>query len=467
MSGGVYTTDKSKSLGSLSDTDFDNLVDGEVLKYNATEELWVNGTAGSPAGTEIVDTQNIRSLTTNTATNLTSGAVNNIILGEDCGDGIVNGDYNTIIGKNILNVGDPNRNILIGEGVGLRTIGGYNVCLGFNISNNISQGLSASDNVMIGRNVGGSNTNGSSNVFIGKDVNIGNAGTSLFNNVMIGKLAGSNCRTNQNVFIGHASGQVNINGNNNTSVGNKSGTGNNSNNTINIGNEAGRVRPTGQDHAICIGTQTGNFNSGAYSIQIGYRANYNTPPAYQRVIVINATGAILESTQSDTCKIAPIRPIAHHLGAGIPFYDTTTSELSVSSTDITKFHAEFITDPTDITTSGATIVFNSTIYNTNSGYNTGTGVFTAPANGFYRFECFYQLSTNDAITLTWKVNGTINKIDEVYNAHGGSAYRSYTTSWVGIMGAGDTIELAVFAITGTLRFSKGAKNGLTGYYIGK
>jgi hypothetical protein len=368
-----YSSRGTPTLEQIKNVSADTAANGEILIYNGTTELWENGTAGGGA-TEIVDTQNIRSLTSNTGTALTAGALNNVILGEDCGDTITTGDNNILIGKNIVRAGtNPQRNILLGENIGLQTTGGYNVCLGFNISNNISQGLFANNSVMIGRDVGGGRTVGGDNVFIGREVSKNNNGVSINNNVMIGRQAGSDCRTSSNTFVGYGAGQVNVNGSNNTSVGLKAGTGNNSSSTINIGAEAGRVRPSGQDHAICIGTQTGNFNSGAYSIQIGYRANYNTPPAYQRVIVLNATGSALESTQSDTCKIAPIRPIAHHLGAGIPFYDTTTSELSVSSTDITKFHAEFNTDPTDITTSGATIVFDTTTYNINSGYNNTTG----------------------------------------------------------------------------------------------
>lgn len=442
------------------------LADGEVLLYNEATEEWINGSAGGGA-TEIVETQNIRSLTNNTGTNLTASATNNILLGENVGLGLQTEDNNIQIGHNINTINQGVRNILIGDNLGLSTTGSYNIVLGSNIGTHPTIGISASRNIMIGQNVGGTRVVGTYNVFIGEDVNAGNNGTSLINNVFVGRSAGRNCRASENTFIGRGAGINNINGTNNTSIGHNSAPNNNSSHTVNIGVEAGRSRPTGEDYAICIGSQTGNFGSGQYSIQLGYRANYNTPANYKRVIVINATGVALESTQSDTCKIAPIRPVAHNLGAGIPFYDTTTSELTVSSTDITKFHAEFNTDPNDITTSGATIVFDTTTYNTNSGYNTGTGVFTAPTNGMYRFECFYQLSTNDAITLTWEVNSVINKIDEVYNAHGGSAYRSFTTSWTGIMGAGDTIELSVFAITGTLRFSKSAKNGLTGYYIGK
>ena len=927
---------------------------------------------GSNSVISIVESTNLISVDLSAGLLLTSDAENNIILGKDCGNGITTSNNNTLIGNNIMKLGNGQRNVLFGENIGLQTTGNYNIVLGNNIGNNISEGILSSYNVMIGHNIGGGRIVGSSNVFIGKEVSKNSGGASINNSVMIGRQAGSDCTTSSNVFVGYSAGQVNVNGSHNTSLGIKAGTSNNSNNTVNIGNEAGRTRTTGQDHAICIGAQTGNFGSGEHSIQIGYRANYNTPSQHKRVIVINATGSALESTQSDTfkvkpirnatglanalfydsstgeitydiapesvnlnnfsdasfgnvdisgnlyvnsdisankyygdgsnltgiasggtsvdnnnniisntvgtgnptgtnniflgqnagslnnnsstsgdifigynagqtkstnnsnnivigtgaassisklennivigndalfnitqtgyvnngliignkaggnrfnksiiigteadytndrqdngicigyragynswsntsvvigsnansntggtnylkynviigyyaadkrvtigsvaigyesqkctslvnekyyntsvgyqnlnnntqctrsstlgafsgysnagsystylgykaafdggnfdntivinsnndplnptqsnsffvkpirnaigvtnalfydsssgeitydiagggatgivatnnliskldtatslttgtrniilgdlagksistqkdnvfighqagfnatinrgvaigfeagengmgtssicigqaagrnnagnysinigfgagnnggnhsgcivivggattldpnganrCFMKPIRGVAHGLGVGIPFYDTTTSELSVSSTDITKFHAEFNTDPTDITTSGSTIVFDSTIYNTNSGYNTGTGVFTVPVNGFYRFECFYQLSSNDAITLNWEVNGLINKTDEVYNAYGGSTYRSFTTSWAGILATGDTIELAVFAITGTLRFSKGAKNGMTGYYIGK
>ncbi len=443
----------------------ESLADGEVLKYNATTKEWENK-EDKGGSTEIVDTQNIRSLTNNTGTALTSGALNNIILGEDCGDSITTGDNNTIIGKNILRVGNPQRNILLGENIGLQTTGSYNVCLGFNISNNISQGLFATDNVMIGRDVGGGRTVGINNVFIGKEVNKNNGGASIANSVMIGRQAGSDCPTSNNVFVGYGAGQVNFNGGNNTSVGIKAGAGNNSNNTVNIGSEAGRVRPTGQDHAICIGTQTGNFNSGAYSIQIGYRANYNTPPAYQRVIVINATGAILESTQSDTCKIAPIRPIAHNLGAGIPFYDTTTSELSVSSTDITKAHANYTITPTDFTTFTPQ-VFTNAVFNTNSFYDTGTGRFTAPNDGLYTFQLHYQLSTNDDAIFNWRINTNVKQTDEVYNAHGGSSFRTFQSTFTTILATNEFVELELASTSGTVRFESSKYDGVRAYYVGK
>jgi len=443
----------------------ETLLDGEVLKYNATTEEWINGSAGSSAGTEVVDTENLRSLTTNTGTNLTSAAANNILLGQNVGQGLTTQDNNIQLGHNINEVNEGVRNILIGRDLGRSTTGGYNIVLGSNMGNSASNGILANRNIMIGNNIGGGRIVGQWNVLIGEDVNTGSNGISLINNVMIGRQAGVNCRSSENTFVGYTAGQNNINGSNNTSLGRGSGNQNNSNQTVNIGMNAGRVRPTGEDNAVCIGSESGNFGSGQYSVQLGYRANYNTPANYKRVIVINATGVALESTQSDTCKIAPIRPIAHNLGAGMLYYDTTTSELSVSSTDITKFHAEFNTDPTDITTSGATIVFDTTTYNINGGYNTGTGLFTAPTNGFYHFECFFRLSNGGSFALNWEVNGVFNKTEEQYNS--GTAYMTYTTSWTGILGAGDTIELSVFFLVGTLRFSKAQKNGLTGYYIGK
>jgi trimeric autotransporter adhesin len=305
----------------------ESLADGEVLTYNEATEEWINGTAGGGGGTEIVATNNLRSLTTGTGTNLTSSATNNILIGENVGEGLTTQDNNIQLGHNINSTNEGVRNILIGRDLGLSTTGGYNIVLGSDIGNSASpNGIFSNRNIMIGHNVGGTKIVGQWNVLIGEDTNRGSNGVSLNNNVMIGRQAGDNCRTSQNTFVGYGAGQNNINGQNNTSIGNKAGGGNNSNETINIGSEAGRVRPTGQDHAICIGTQTGNFNSGEHSIQIGYRANYNTPASYKRVIVLNASGSALESTQSDTFKVKPIRNATGVANA--LFYDATSGEIT-------------------------------------------------------------------------------------------------------------------------------------------
>jgi hypothetical protein len=332
MSGGIYTTDKSlDTIISLSDVSTDNLQDNEVLLYNATTEQWQNGAVGGGGGaTEILETTNLVAKLGTSGDNLVVGATNNILLGEDCGDGITTNDNNILVGKNILRTGNGQRNILLGENVGVKTTGGYNVCLGFDIGTDINNGISNSNNVMIGKLVGGNRVVGSDNVFIGTDVSR-YPNNSINNNVMIGKQAGSGCETGNNVMLGYGAGQNNYSGAFNTSLGYRAGLANNSNRTVNIGSEAGFSRTSGEDHAICIGTETGKARSGEHSIQIGYRANHNTPTPYQRVIVLNATGTALDSTASDTCKIAPIRGVAHGLGVGVMKYDPATSELTYST----------------------------------------------------------------------------------------------------------------------------------------
>jgi hypothetical protein len=97
-------------------------------------------------------------------------------------------------------------------------------------------------------------------------------------------------------------------------------------------------------HSVSIGTQAGQNGIGAYSIAIGLQAglscdansiviNASGNPSVTNAtntIVINASSAQL-SPATTGCYIAPLRGIAHGIGAGRVFYNTTTKELSYST----------------------------------------------------------------------------------------------------------------------------------------
>ena len=254
---------------------------------------------------------------------------------------------------------------------------------------------------------------------------------------------------------------------------------NNGEGSINLGQRAGRNNPKqycinigqdagwngGNNNSINIGHEAGRNQTGTSSINIGHKAN-ETGTAHNNSIVINATGINLPSNANSSFVIKPLRQLDHKIGFGLLYYDQVTGELSSSITNITRFDATFTADPTDKTSSGSTIVFDTTNYNVNSAYSTSTGQFTSPRNALYRFECFYQLSTNDSLTLDWKKNNVIDKTENVYNAHAGSSYRTFTASWTGVLNKSETLEIAISAISGTMRFSSATKNGLIGYYIG-
>lgn len=98
-------------------------------------------------------------------------------------------------------------------------------------------------------------------------------------------------------------------------------------------------------NSISIGTQAGQNGIGAYSIAIGLQAGISCAancidinasgiqsiPNVSNTIILNASSAEL-SAASTGCYIAPLRGIAHGIGVGVVFYNTTTKELSYSTT---------------------------------------------------------------------------------------------------------------------------------------
>jgi len=356
----------------------------------------------------------------------------------------------------------------------------HNIHFGINAGNNVTGSME--NNIFIGKEAGQLLSTGNSNVCIGYLAGQ-DADTNASDFIAIGNQTCLNKAGNKSINIGLESGYTkspiqSINIGQRTAYFNANHT--QGNESINIGNFAGETRPNSQcinigayagnngnsPNCVNIGNQAGRLGSGRGSVNIGAYANVNGSSSRPRVICINATENTLNSQHPDSCVIKPLRQIDHKIGFGLLYYDQVTGELSSSNTNITRFEAVFTTDPTDITTSGSTIVFDTTNYNVNGAYSISTGQFTSPRNALYRFECFYQLSTNDSLTLDWKRNGSVDKTEEVYNAHGGSSYRTFTASWTGVLNTGDTLEIAISATSGTIRFSSAIKNGLIGYYIG-
>ena len=92
-----YSSRGTPTMEQIKNVSATTAANGEVLIYNSTTELWENGTAGTPAGTEIVGTDNLRSLTFGTGT---PSGTNNILLGASAGEDLTTGTMNTLIGFN-------------------------------------------------------------------------------------------------------------------------------------------------------------------------------------------------------------------------------------------------------------------------------------------------------------------------------------------------------------------------------
>lgn len=400
----------AENISELLDVDITTAQDGELIYFNNNVSKWKN-------------TENLLKI---------DHTYNNLHFGRNAGDAVT---------------GSMENNVFIGKEAGqLLVTGNNNVCIGY---------LAGQD----------ADTNASDFIAIGNQTGLNKAGT---NSINIGRESGHTKGPANSVNIGyrtayfcgnHSEGNLSIN------IGHLAGETRPGNSSINIGAYSGTVGNQGS--CINIGNMAGRFGSGAASVSIGAYANYSGSYTRPYTICINATDNILNNLHASSCVIKPIRAVDHKTGVGSLYYDNVTGELTQSSTSATRFEAVFAADPTDITTSGSTIIFDKTNYNINSAYSTSTGQFTAPRDGFYRFECFYQVYNNDVVLLDWKLNGSVDKREEVQCVDNYVSYRTHTASWTGELNTNDTIEIAISAIFGTIRFSSATKNGLLGYYIGQ
>lgn len=396
-----------------------------ALFYDATSGEITYDTAGG-GGTEIVATRNLITSALGAGSSLISTGTDNILLGNNAGSSLTSQDGNIMLGYN----------------AGINTINNNNVAIGYESAGG---NTNLQNSITIGHYAGEGSTNLTSSVVIGNGA--GYQMTNAIGSTFIGSSAGRFKRGNYNVAIGFEALR------NNTT----------SDESVGIGYNAGRNN--NGSNVVCIGQKAGETNAGNNSVLIGGGAG-QVGGSFTDTIVINAFGSSLNPTQGSSCFINPIRAVDLKIGTDLLYYNSTTKELQRSSTDITKFYANFATTTT-FTTAQAPIIFTNAPYNINSAYNTGTGVFTAPINGYYQFNMLYGLGQGENITLNWEVNGIIDKSDVRHSpSGGGSGIRTFETTWMGVLGANDTLEINIFSISGTIHFGT-AGEGLRGVYIGK
>jgi hypothetical protein len=294
-----YSTRGTPTVEQIKNVSADSALNGEVLIYNSTTELWENGSAGGGGGTEIVATDNLRSLTSGTGTPTGTG---NILLGINTGS--------TLTTQNSM------------------------VCLGSNA------GTIASLTSVYGGDVG--------SICIG--ANAGSAGAND-RSVIIGYGACSVSPPANNigsVVIGYDAGKANMNYET-VAVGSRSGESNMSFQGVAVGKNAGLLNHGQQ--AVSVGALAGENNAGNFSVSLGCRAS-QSGGSYASTIVINATGSNLNPTQANSCIIKPIRNatgVANSL-----FYDSTSGELTYDATPLRIEATDNLLSLTFPTLSGAT-----------------------------------------------------------------------------------------------------------------
>ena len=98
---------------------------------------------------------------------------------------------------------------------------------------------------------------------------------------------------------------------------------NQGNHSISIGNQAGR---NNQDQeAISIGYESGHTNQGQYSIALGYQAGYSNQ--HENTIIFNALNSQLNSGNTGSFYVKPIRNVTGETGFFDLKYNPTTGEI--------------------------------------------------------------------------------------------------------------------------------------------
>jgi hypothetical protein len=211
--------------------------------------------------------------------------------------------------------------IAIGGGSGRTTQGARCVAIGENAGNSNQQSYA----VTIGAE-SGKTTQGTRAIAIGE--NAGNA-TQGQNSIAIGRGAGLTSLGNQAIAIGHDSivSSVNLTANA-IALGHEAVRTDGRANAIGIGHRANHT--TAGTHSIMIGSYSTNVSgSGTNSIAIGRDAVANS--STNNSITLNGTGVAITANQAGLF-VAPIRGVAHGIGVGVLKYDTTTFEITYSTT---------------------------------------------------------------------------------------------------------------------------------------
>jgi len=122
-------------------------------------------------------------------------------------------------------------------------------------------------------------------------------------------------------------------------------------------------------------------------------------------------------------------------------YDGSAWVLSVTGTPI-MFSAYGLANYT--VANGAEFVFNTVVTNVGGGYNSSTGRFTAPINGYYMFHYSF-LSTNNAnaVDTRLRVNGS-TLLAAAYSGDSVSSYKSGGASAGTFLTAGQYVSVIAF-----------------------
>lgn len=206
--------------------------------------------------------------------------------------------------------------VALGTGAGHSTQGANATALGYS-AGRVTQGSNA---VSVG-SLAGQTNQGSKAIAIG---DLSGYSQQSDDAISIGANAGQTSQGIQSIAIGSSSGLVSQGGNS-IAVGHGAGQTDQLTHGVAVGYFAGRLDQSA--NTVAIGYNAGENTQGGNSIAIGKEAGKTSQAANS--IILNASGATLDSTQTGSFNVKPVRSI---LGGGLPTgfkqvaYNPTTGE---------------------------------------------------------------------------------------------------------------------------------------------
>ena len=301
----IIGSESTSSEGSSGPARSLNTGSKNIIMGTKSAELLTTGSEnivlGSESGKKMVTTSKTIIIGVNSGNELASTSASNaVIIGHEAGQKLTNGSSIIIGNKSGLNANAKDI-CIIGNEAGKTITGARNTFIGNytgGVSEDPSNPVDGTDNVLIGTYAGYSITSGSHNVVIGSGDNTGSAGRDLTigsGNMIFGYLAGRNLNEgNFNVMIGQKAGHLladSTKSNKNVFIGNytASNLATGDNNLI-IGNSAG-CKVQNADGLLFIGQNAGfTSTGGAENVFIGNSAGYENVVGANNSYIGNKSG---------------------------------------------------------------------------------------------------------------------------------------------------------------------------------
>lgn len=288
--------------------------------------------------------------------------------------------------------------------------------------------VSSSNNVAIGNSAGLNLSTGiGQNVFVGAGT--APTGSVITDSIALGYISLSNyAGTGQNTALGSQTFHFLATGTNNIGIGYLTGTSYTTTESSNI--LINNVGTIGESNVIRIGTQgsgTGQQNS-------TFMAGITGVTSVGSPVAVSSTGKLSDlgfgtSTQVLTSNGPGVSPTWQAAGGG-----GTPVNFQAYLTSTTSYPTGSVANVT---------IFDTAISNVGSGYNTTTGIFTAPSTGYYSFAT--TLFFSGGVGTTQYITAYAGSVQSLRLSQIVVASAITSLAWSMPMTAGDTVSIQPFA----------------------